>query len=598
VNVREQREDLARRARVLIVVTYVLLAAVAAGYWSVQVVRGAYYRELAENNRLRAVPIKAPRGLIYDRNGRILVENVPSYDLLLDRSRSAEMASSLRYAAAVLGRRQGDLETLLGRHRAQADFQLVPLAENLALPEVSRFGVESLEHPEFEIGVRHLRFYRHGSQTAHVLGYLGEVNQEDLARAPGVYQPGDLVGRRGVEATYDQQLRGHDGERVLVVDSRGKPLEEYERRPAAPGRSLTLTIDLDLQQEAERLLGDGVGAVVALDPRNGEVLALVSSPSYDPNSFARRLDEAEWRQLVESPNQPLQNRTLQSAFSPGSLFKIVLAVAGLSEGVIHPGDTVYCNGGATFYNRRFRCHKRGGHGRVNLQEAIKASCDVYFYQLGQKLGIERIATYARRFGLGTRTGIDIGGERAGLVPDPAWSLRARGGPWYPGETISVAIGQGPLLATPLQVAVMMAAVANGGRAVTPHLVRDAGADDPGKSLGLDPEALAAVRRGLRAVVNDPDGTGRAARVPGLVVAGKTGTVQVVSQNTWTSNEELPFAQRDHAWFASFAPFDDPRLVVVVFCEHGGRGSAAAAPLAKALYERFFETDQLALRRPD
>jgi len=586
VNVREVRDELVRRAQVLLGLLQALLLLVAAAFWVVQILHGERYRELAENNRLRSQPIKAPRGLIYDRHGRVLVENVPSYSLLLDGSRSLDLDASVAHAASLLSRPAEVLRAGVARLKGGPAFLPVSLADNLSLAEVARFGVAGLEHPEFEVDVRQLRFYRHGREIAHVLGYLGEVSEEDLARGGGAYVPGDLVGRKGIEASYDAVLRGRDGQRVVVVDSRGKPLSEYGRRPAEPGQNLTLTLDLDLQQAADRLLAGRVGVVVALDPQNGEILALASSPAYNPNLFARRLTVAEWRELLALPNQPLHNRALQSEYSPGSVFKIVMATAGLSEGVVRPGDTVFCGGGAVLYNHRFRCWKRGGHGQVNLHQAIKHSCDVYFYHLGQKLGIERIAAYARRFGLGGETGVDSTGEKAGLVPDSAWSLAVRRGPWYPGETISVAIGQGPLLATPLQIAAVVAAVANGGRAVVPHLW--AGAAAKPEPLGIDPEALETVRRGLWAVVNEPGGTGGAARIPGLDVCGKTGTVQVISQKTWVRSEDLPPEHRDHAWFVSFAPCDAPRLVLVVFSEHGGKGSAEAAPLAKALYEHFFK----------
>lgn len=588
MKVREHRDDLTLRAQVLVTAIKLLLLGVASAFWMVQIVRGGHYRALAESNRLRSLPIQAPRGLIYDRHGQILVENIPAYDLLLDRGRSEDLTASLEHAATLLGRSAEELGATMERRRGANPFKPALVGENLTLAEVARVSATGLEHPEFEIQVRHLRLYRLGYQTAHVLGHLGEVGAAELARPDSPYEPGDLVGRKGVELVYDRQLQGRDGERVVVVDSRGKPLEEYSRKPAQAGRSLTLTLDVDLQQEAVRLMGDHVGVVVALDPRSGEVLALVSSPSYNPNHFARRLAAEEWRQLLEEPHDPLQNRAHQSSYSPGSLFKIVMAVAGLSEGVVRPSDTTYCSGATTLYNHRFRCWKRGGHGWMNLQQAIQHSCDVYFYYLGQKLGIERIAAYARLFGLGSPTGVDLRGEAGGLIPDLDWSRRVRGEPWYPGETISVSIGQGPLLVTPLQVATMLAAVANGGRGVEPHLQLGA-AETRLTPLGLDPEALALVRRSLWSVVNEPEGTGRAARVPGLGVAGKTGTVQVVSQSTWVSSEDLPFEQRDHAWFGSFAPYDDPELVVVVFLEHGGKGSAAAAPVAKALYEHFFAT---------
>ncbi len=588
MRVGEHRDALVGRVRILSGVVGIVLAGIASAFWFVQVVKGSYYRDLAENNRRRTLAIKAPRGTIFDREGRVLVENLPSYNLLLDRSRTRELPASLAFAAPILGRPEEELDALLARYRGVPAYQPVLLAEGLGLEQVARFEVEQLDHPEFVIDVSHRRLYRAGRYAAHALGYLGEARPDELGRGDRGLKSGDWVGRRGVERTYDRSLRGADGERVVVVDSRGAPVAELGREVGRPGEALTLTLDGELQQEAERQLDGRAGAIVALDPRDGAIRALVSSPSYDPNLFARRLAIAEWRELVQDPLLPLQNRALQSAYPPGSVFKVVLAVAGLAEGVITPEDGFFCNGAKTFYGRPFHCWKAGGHGWMNLESALQNSCDVYFYQLGQKLGIERIARYARLFDLGVPTGIDIEGEATGLVPDPGWSERARKRPWYPGETISVAIGQGALLATPLQMAVLMSAIANGGALVTPHLARDASVPAP-RPLGLSPDVLATVRRGLWKVVN-AQGTGAAAAVPWVAVAGKTGTSQVVAHEAYEDTSDRPYQERNHAWFASFAPFDRPAVVIVVFVEHGGQGSRTAAPIARALYEKLYRPD--------
>ena len=585
----EHKEALQGRVRVLARIAEVALVALAGAFFFVQVVQGGRYRELAENNRLRRLSVEAPRGAIVDVHGRVLVENLPSFNLLLDRSRARDVAASVGFAAGVLGRPRAELDTVMARYKSVPAFQPVLLAESLSFPEVARFRVVELEHPEFDVEVTHRRVYRLGSQAAHVLGYLGEARPEELTHPDAGLVAGDWVGRRGLERAYDDRLRGHDGERIVVVDSRGQTVEDYGREMGRAGHQLRLTLDADLQQEAERLMEGKVGAVVALDPRDGAVRALVSAPAYDPNVFARRLGVEEWREIADDPRHPLQNRALQSAFSPGSVFKMIVATAGLAEGVVTPEDSVYCNGSAEFYGRRFHCWRRGGHGRVALEQALQVSCDVYFYTLGQKLGIDRIARWARRFGMGEPTGIDLEGERTGLVPDDAWSRAVRHHPWYPGETISVAIGQGALLTTPLQVAVFVAAVANGGRLVTPHVVADAHVPPP-RPIGIPPQDLAVVQRGLWRVVNADGGTGAAARVPGLDVAGKTGTVQVVSHEAWQDTGDAPWELRNHAWFASYAPADHPELVVVVFIEHGGQGSRAAAPLARALHAFYFRTD--------
>jgi len=585
MKVGEHRDALVGRLRVLSRLVGVSFGLLIVAFWFVQVVRGEHYRELAENNRLRRLPVEAPRGAIVDVHGRVLVENLPSFNLRLDRSRSADLAASLDFAATVLGREPGDLVAVLERYRKVPSYQPVLLAENLVLPEVARFRVAELGHPEFDVVATQRRVYRLGSYAAHVLGYLGEARPDELAAAKGALDPGDWIGRRGVERVYDQLLRGEDGERSVVVDSRGLAVEEQGRRLGRPGETLRLTLDADLQQEAERLLDGQAGAIVAMDPRNGAIRALVSAPGFDPNLFARRLGSDEWRRLVDDPRHPMQNRAFSSAFSPGSVFKIVIAAAALEQHVTDLDRRIWCPGSAEHYGRRFHCWRRGGHGWVDLRRALRDSCDVYFYEIGRELGIERIAAAARKFGLGSPTGIDLEGERSGLVPDDEWSRRERRHPWYPGETISVAIGQGALLTTPLQLAVMVSAVANGGQLVVPHLV--AGDDSlPPRQLGLPDAILAPVREGLWRVVND-HGTGSSARVDGLDVAGKTGTVQVVSHEAWQDTSQLPWEQRNHAWFVSYAPADDPQLVVVVFVEHGGQGSKAAAPLARALHAFYF-----------
>src|SRR6185436_10882306 len=425
-----------------------------------------------------------------------------------------------------------ELHGILDRYRGIPAFTPVLLAENLTLAQVARFGVNSLELPEFTEEVQHLRLYRHGAQTAAFLGYLGEVTQAEIDRSDGLYKPGDLVGKKGIEQAYDAELRGENGERAVVVDSRGELLEEFGKRPAVPGKTLKLTIDLELQQEAARWLEgpEKVGAIVAMDPRNGEILALVSSPGYNPNLFARRLQADDWNALLQDPYHPLQNR------------------------------------------------------------AIKNSCDVFFYTLGQKMGIERIARYSRMFGLGSLTGIDISGEKKGLVPDHDWALKSRGFKWYAGETISVSIGQGPVLMTPRLMASMTAMIANGGYRVTPHLVEDADVPPP-VHVPLDARALRIVREGMWAVVNEPGGTAYgSARVPGAEMAGKTGTVQVIAQAQRTEARALPFKYRDHAWFTSFAPVQNPEIVVAVFAEHGGSGSRSAAPIAQAIHAKYFKID--------
>ena len=583
--VREHKEDLLQRLPRLQLVLFGLLLLIAARFWFVQVVSGDYYLKLAENNRMRELPLKAPRGLIYERQGRLVAENVASYNLMLDPSRSQDLERALAFAGRCLGQPASELAQTLDEGGGAGSFRPILVAEALSLSEVAAIEAAALEFPEFAIEVGHLRLYRNGPITAHTLGYLGEVSARDLATEANPLKPGDLIGRKGVELAFDDRLRGVDGQRAVIVDSRGRLKEEYGRDPAKSGQSLNLGLDLDLQQEAARYFEGKAGAAVALDPATGEIRAMVSAPSYNPNIFSRRLDRDAWRNLIEAPEDPLQNRVIQNTYSPGSVFKIVMAAAGLSEGIAGPEETVWCGGSTRIYNRRWRCWKQAGHGHVSLHRAIKESCDVYFYHLGLELGIERIAKYSRLLGLGSPTGIDLLGEREGLVPDPDWSERRRGTPWYPGETISVAIGQGPVLVTPLQIASVMAAVANNGYKVKPHVAANRAVER--EQLTVEPWVFERIGAALWSVVNDQRGTGSAARVEGIEVAGKTGTVQVVQQKTWIKNEDLPYEQRDHAWFASYATAGDKQLVVVILVKHGGHSSTAAAPLAKRLYEIYF-----------
>ena len=557
---------------------------VLSSYWYFQVVRSEHYWRLAENNRLRVLRLEPSRGLIYDRSGRLLVENAPAFRLLIDRSLSADLETSVAFAANILKRDRQGLTVSLERYRGVARDVPVLLAEDLELNQVARFEVAIPEHPEFEIAATRRRLYRYGEQTAHLLGYLSEPTAVERDQ-DGTLVAGDMIGRSGVEHLRDPALRGTAGERTVVVDSHGRLAsgEDVDRTDALPGESVTLTIDLRLQQEAHNLLEGKVGAIVALDPRDGAVRAMVSSPSFDPNGFAGRLNQEDWERIVDEPNKPLQNRAIHNTYPPGSVFKIAMAVAGLSKGLIDPEEQIYCGGSTRLYNRRWRCWQSRGHGRLNLRGALQHSCDIYFYRQSVKIGIETIARYARLLGLGQRTGIELPGEREGRVPDPEWSLTSRGLPWYPGETVSVGIGQGPVLTSPLQVAAMTAAVANGGSRVRPYVLK--GGAQPRAPIDVDAEVIAFVREALANVV--ANGTGRRGHSPMVSIAGKTGTAQVIAQATWIRSEDLPFEHADHAWFTSYAPVEAPELVVVVFIEHGGRGSEAAAPLARRMHETYF-----------
>jgi len=432
---------------------------------------------------------------------------------------------------------------------------------------------------------------------AHVLGYVGEVSPGDLKKNAN-YRSGDLIGKSGLEEVFDEQLRGVNGGRHVEVDAVGRELRVLDKVDAVPGSTLVLSVDLDLQRAAERALGEEVGAVVAVDPTNGDILAMVSRPSFDPNAFASGLGSKEWRALVEDSRDPLTQRAFRGQYPPGSTFKFIVAAAALEEGIINPFNEIHCGGAHGFGERQFRCWRRGGHGSVNLVQALEQSCDVFFYQVGQRLGVDTIARYARAFGLGEPTGIVLGHEAGGLVPDRAWKRERFGEPWYPGETLPVAIGQGYVTATPLQMAHAVGGLAM-GKLYRPRLVLGLEAQDGEvvdsvpveemPELAVRPAVLSEVRQGLVRVVNDAHGTGKSAALEGITVAGKTGTSQVVAMGRKrVKSSELPWEQRDHAWFVAFAPADAPEIALAVLVEHAsGGGGKVAAPVAGEVLGEYF-----------
>jgi penicillin-binding protein 2 len=594
LRIREDRQGVVRRIEVSRVAVGAVLSMLAVAYWFIQIVRGDYYFSLSENNRIRAVKVTAPRGYVLDRNGAVLVENEPAYTLHLYRREARNLEASIDFIVNLLELDREQVTSRVERGRRAPEFVPIPIAENLGIEEVAKVEARAIDHPEFAITVSQRRLYKHGGAASHALGYLAEATPEQIKGSSGIYQVGDWIGQKGIEGAYQRLLAGANGERRVIVDSHGREVAEANRLEARPGQNLFLTIDLKLQTVAEDYFRDKVGAAVAMDPRTGEILALVSSPTYDPNWFTRRVTSAEWTGLIENPDRPLQNRTVQNMYSPGSVFKVFVAYGALAKGLVDPAARIFCPGHATFYGREFRCHKKGGHGWVDLRRAIQVSCDVYFYNLGRQLGIDRISEIASSFGFGEPTGVDLAFEKSGLVPSEEWARVKRGARWYPGETISVSIGQGPLLVTALQVARAMAGLLEGGRLPTPHLFYASQDPRSGEQLRykaefrqgipITPEKLAIVKNGMWAVVNEPGGTAFGSRVEGVEMGGKTGTVQVVGRETTIKAGADRSRLQDHAWFAGFGPVDDPTLVVVVFVEHGGHGNLAAAPLAKALVE--------------
>lgn len=560
----------------------------------------------SERNFVRTVRVEAPRGDILERDGDVLATTRPAFgvEVIPSELRRPEVIFSV--LAQLLDDDPERLAEKVGAPHGRRRFQPARVAGDLDFEHLARVETHRYALPGVFTDVRPRRDYIGGELAAHVLGTLGQVTKEQLAtRAFAGYRPGEVVGTSGVEALLEASLRGRAGGRNVVVDVAGREVELLDEVRPIRGGTAVLTLDMDLQRvalEALREPGPDVapaGAVVALDVRSGDVLALVSYPSYDPNDFAAGIDPETWKGLRDDPWKPLSNRAVSGQYPPGSTYKALMAAAGLQEGVITTRDRFFCPGHFRLGRRTYRCWKRSGHGWVNVHEALKHSCDVFFYNLGLRLGIDRMADYAHSFGLGRVTGAPFRQERAGLVPTSEWKKRRFKEPWMEGETLSAAIGQGFNLVTPLQLAVAFAAIANGGHVLKPRLVlsrfNEQGAlvEQPevsqrGETLA-GAAALAVVQKGLEAVVMEPGGTGGRARVPGLSVAGKTGTAQVVSlKHTEGRGGEIPVRYRDHAWFAAYAPTEAPEIVVVALIEHGGGGGSNAAPIAQKVLAEWWK----------
>ena len=570
-------------------------AALAVGFWRLQVVQHDKYHQLAENNHQRTLGLRARRGMVFDRDGRVLVENRNSLNISLVREQVDDLDSTIALLSEVAGVPGAALQSVVDRSRRAPAYQPIVLIRDATIGQVSAVAAHALEMPGLFVQELPARYYPAAEVAAHLFGYVGEVSDAQLASAEfdGV-RSGAVVGKSGIESTYNALLMGKDGARQVVVDAIGREVDTMGETAPAEGRQLKLTLDYDLQEAAEAAfkVAGFDGAAVVLDPRSGEILSLVSLPAYDPNAFAMGIDSATWTGLNDDTRRPLNNRALQGRYSPGSTFKIAMAVAALEEGVVDADERVTCNGGGTFYGRSYKCW--GTHGSVDMREALERSCNTYFYTLGQKMEVDQIHKWATALGLGVMSGIDLPHEVQGLVPSTAWKREARGEPWYPGETISVAIGQGAVGVTPLSLAVMMATVVNGGTRVTPHLLKAVNDGDgwgpaqpPGlRSQGqLSPETLRVVTDGLWRVVNG-QGTGGRGRIEGRDVIGKTGTAQVISLNGRAAIGETDPEFFDHGWFVFAAPAHAPEIAGVVFGEHNEHGSLSA-PIAKHVMETYF-----------
>ncbi len=607
---REVPATLRRRLVVSLAAVLLLFGLALIRLWHLQVTEGEQYRSLSENNRIRLKRVRATRGTILDRHGQILVDNRPSFDVALVPEDAHDVPKTLATLTRLLGAEAGDFSSAVQAAANRPPFEDVILKRDIDWESIVALETHQLELPGVSVQVGPRRTYPFADAAAHLLGYVGEVSQQELASRQG-YRMGDLIGKSGAERYWEDYLRGVDGGQQVEVDAVGRRLRVLSEVEETPGNTLVLSLDRDLQLTAERAMGDREGAVVALDPRSGDVLAMVSRPAFDPNVFARGIRAAEWRALVQDRKRPLNSKAVQGTYPPGSTFKVVMAAAALEEGVVNPFTQLFCGGGIFFGNRTFRCWRPSGHGNLNVHEALVRSCDVFFYQVGQRLGIDAIADYAHRFGLGAPTGITLEHESGGIIPSSAWKRQRFGEPWYAGETLSVAIGQGYVTTTPLQMANVIAAIANDGTVYRPQFVKRVETPDGATvleqqpvvstELGFKKTTLLQIRQALSDVVNSNRGTGSKARVRGIEVGGKTGTSQVGKLGAERSKQgHMTRERKDHAWFLAFAPVSNPEIAVAVLAEHAGEhGGTAAAPIAQRVIAHYFgvaEDDDATIRQ--
>ena len=598
----EDRRKASLRLSGLQVVIAAGFSILAVSFWVLQVVEHQQFNEMAENNHQRTLALRAPRGLVFDRDGRVMVENRHSYSISIVREHTKDLGRTIRILSTVLGLEEAGVKTVVDRHRREPTYRPITIIQDASLAQVAAVTAHRLDFELPDVVVEPTPTRRYPDKMgAHLFGYVGEVSDSQVAENDTL-RSGDITGQSGVEKVYNNYLMGSDGAKRVVVNSVGREIRTLDEEEPTEGKRLQLTIDYDLQKAVE----DGFkvsgfnGASVILDPHTGEVLAFTSVPSFDPNAFAAGIDRATWASLNTDETKPLQDRAIQGRYSPGSTFKMAVATAALEEGIITPDFKVFCPGHAVFFGRSFACSLPNGrgHGTIDLRHAIEQSCNVYFYTVGNMVGIEKIHKWATLLGLGEKTGIDLPNEVQGLVPSPEWKRATTKNheKWYAGETISVSIGQGQVSLTPVSMAVYISAIANGGTRVTPHTLR--AVDDgngwkpvpppaPKSQVELKPETIQAIRDGLWLVVNGA-GTGRLAQMAGYDVSGKTGTAQVISlEGLKAAKGKSDKDLRDNGWFVFFAPRDNPQIAGVVFVEHGGHGGVTAAPIAKHVMETFF-----------
>jgi penicillin-binding protein 2 len=587
------------RVAVLSVLLAAVLAVVGVRLYYLQIIRHKKYDQLADRNRIRIHRQPALRGLVFDSHHRPLVNTLPSFDAVIVPEDMRNVSQTVARLEGYLGEDNVMATLRAAKNDGRPPFDPITVEQHLDWQQVVALETHQLKLPGVSIQVIPQRHYINGPRAAHLLGYVGEVTMNDLQHLPG-YQMGDEIGKFGLERVFEKALRGQAGGQEIEVDSVGRRLRLLREIPETPGDSLVLTIDLKVQEAAEEAIGNRAGALVAIDPNTGYIIAMVSHPSFNPNLFAQGVTPAQWRALTHDPEHPLENRAIQGIYAPGSTFKLVDAIAALEDHVITPETTYFCPGGLWYGHREYHCWRKQGHGLLSLHRAIVESCDVYFYNVGIHLGIDRLSKWAHELGLGEKTGIDLGNESPGVMPSSQWKERRYHQPWYPAETLSVAIGQGYVAATPIQMAELLAEIANGGIRYTPQYVKEIDTLDGSvvkrfppvveRRIPIDPSVLDIVRSAMCGVVNAPDGTARGARLDNVEVCGKTGTAQVVKEagNQRIPENEQPLKYRDNGWFVAFAPAQHPQIAIACVIEHGGFGAASAAPVVHDVLKKFFE----------
>ena len=600
----ETSDAIKKKIRIFAILVVVSFLCLWMRIWYLQILKWQYLTGLSEDNQVRIVALPAIRGMIKDRNGETLVSIRPAFNLYLTPEDARNLDSSLEKLAQRISLDQEKLKKKIAQTKS---FKEVLIKGDIPREEVAFVEENNMSLPGIRIRAEPLRNYVFNSLASHTLGYLGEISKASLERLKDpAYRQGDFVGKNGLENIYESLLRGKKGYKEVEVDVSGRELKTLRKLPPESGNNLILTLDVKIQEELEKLMTETAeqnmnGSVVVMKVQTGEIIAITSKPSFDPNKFAAGISPKNWRDLVTDEWHPLQNRSIHGQYPPGSTYKIVTAIAGLGEGVIKPDTSIFCPGHFKLGRGRYRCWKKSGHGFMNLHDALVQSCDVYFYTIGHRLGIDTIAKYAKRFGLGRSTRLGLSREKKGLVPTTQWKLLNKKEPWQLGETISASIGQGFNLVTPIQQVIMMAAVANRGILLKPYLVkRIEGPEGQLRQeffpeiigqIGVDPDHLEQVRMALRDVVNGARGTGKKSRLKNIIVSGKTGTAQVVrmkSDEELEKGEAIPVKYRDHAWFVAFAPYEKPVLAVAIIVEHGGHGGATAGPIAGKIFKKYFK----------